>query len=132
MSAWTCRHTDGKVVQKIVPPRPRIPWWKGPGADSEEKQEPASDIDTALVDSLKVLDPKGPIREADIVCRTGHVRKVPILFSNSGSGCQAFQRYPCRAHCSLRGRVTPSACWRQVTLAVQCCNRGRAFGRSQK
>ena len=66
MSAWTCRHTDGKVVQKIVPPRPRIPWWKGPGADSEEKQEPASDIDTALVDSLKVLDPKGPIREADM------------------------------------------------------------------
>jgi len=63
MSAWTCRHTDGKVVQKIVPPRPRIPWWKGPGADSEEKQEPASDIDTALVDSLKVLDPKGPIRK---------------------------------------------------------------------
>ena len=38
-----------------------------PGADSEEKHEPASDIDTALVDSLKVLDPKGPIREADIV-----------------------------------------------------------------
>src|SRR6478752_868716 len=69
MSAWTCRHTDGKVVQKIVPPRPRIPWWKGPGADSEEKQEPASDIDTALVDSLKVLDPKGPIREADVLQR---------------------------------------------------------------
>src|SRR6478752_5045785 len=77
MSAWTCRHTDGKVVQKIVPPRPRIPWWKGPGADSEEKQEPASDIDTALVDSLKVLDPKGPIREADIVRLSRHVRKVP-------------------------------------------------------
>jgi hypothetical protein len=66
MSAWTCRHTDGKVVQKIVPPRPRIPYWKGLGADSEEKHEPASDIDTALVDSLKVLDPEGPIREADI------------------------------------------------------------------
>ena len=68
MSAWTCRATDGKAAHKIVPPRPRIPWWKGPGADSEEKQEPASDIDTALVDSLKVLDPKGPIREADIPC----------------------------------------------------------------
>src|SRR4249920_3534393 len=66
MSAWTCRHTDGKVVQKIVPPRPRIPWWKGPGADSEEKQEPASDIDKARMDSLNVLDPEGPIREADI------------------------------------------------------------------
>ena len=73
MSAWTCRHTDGKVVQKIVPPRPRIPWWKGPGADSEEKQEPASDIDTALMDSLKVLDPEGPIREADVPDKTGEL-----------------------------------------------------------
>ena len=39
---------------------------EGPGADSEEKHEPASDIDTAWMDSLKVLDPEGPIREADI------------------------------------------------------------------
>jgi hypothetical protein len=66
MSAWTCRATAGKAAQKIVPPRPRIPGWKGPGADSEEKHEPASDIDTAVVDSLKALDPKRPIREADI------------------------------------------------------------------
>jgi len=44
MSAWTCRQLDGKTDQKIVPPRPRIPWWKGPGADSGEKHEPASDI----------------------------------------------------------------------------------------
>ena len=36
------------------------------GADSEEKHEPVSDIDTAAADSLKVLDPKRPIREADI------------------------------------------------------------------
>ena len=35
-------------------------------ADSEEKHEPASDIDTVVVDSLKVLDPERPIREADI------------------------------------------------------------------
>jgi hypothetical protein len=27
------------------------------------------DIDTTSVDSLKVLDPNRPIREADIVCR---------------------------------------------------------------
>jgi hypothetical protein len=39
---------------------------EGPGADSEEKHEPVSDIDTALMDSLKVLDPEGPIREADM------------------------------------------------------------------
>ena len=35
-------------------------------ADSEEKCEPVSDIDTAAADSLKVLDPKRPIREADL------------------------------------------------------------------
>ena len=39
---------------------------EGPWADSEEKREPVSDIDTAVVDSLKALDPKRPIREADI------------------------------------------------------------------
>jgi len=67
MSAWTCRYTDGKAAPKIVPPRLRIPYWKGPGADSEEKREPVSDIDTAATDSLKMLDPNRPIREADIV-----------------------------------------------------------------
>ena len=40
--------------------------YKGLGADSEEKREPVSDIDTAAADSLKVLDLKRPIREADI------------------------------------------------------------------
>jgi hypothetical protein len=40
--------------------------YKGPGAESEEKREPASDINTATVDSLKVLDPERPIREADL------------------------------------------------------------------
>ena len=39
---------------------------RAPGADSEEKREPVSDIDTVMVDSLKALDPKRPIREADI------------------------------------------------------------------
>jgi hypothetical protein len=35
-------------------------------ADSVEKREPASDIDTVVVDSLKALDPTRPIREAGI------------------------------------------------------------------
>jgi hypothetical protein len=45
--------------------------YKGLGADSEEKHEPVSDIDTAMVvDGLKALDPKRPIREADLFrCR---------------------------------------------------------------
>src|SRR6266481_9035710 len=67
MSGWTCRSTDGKAADKIVPPRLRIPWWKGLGADSEEKHEPVSDIDIALVDSLKALDPERPIK------RSGHL-----------------------------------------------------------
>jgi hypothetical protein len=74
MSARTCRSSDGKVVSKIVPPRLRIPWWKGLGADSEEKHEPVSDIDTAVVDGLEALDPKWPIREADIVRTVVNVR----------------------------------------------------------
>jgi hypothetical protein len=40
---------------------------RAPGADSEEKHEPVSDIDIVVVDSLKVLDPNRPIREADIL-----------------------------------------------------------------
>ena len=32
-------------------------------ADSEEKREPARDIETATVESLKVLDTQWPIRE---------------------------------------------------------------------
>ena len=39
---------------------------EGPCADSEEKREPASGVDTELVDSLKALDPERPIREADM------------------------------------------------------------------
>src|SRR5471032_2539744 len=59
-----------KAVPKIVPPRLRIPYWKGLGADSEDKREPASDIDTVVVDSLKALDPGRPIREADLIAHT--------------------------------------------------------------
>ena len=50
---------------------------EGPCADSEEKREPAGDIDTVVVDGLKVLDPKRPIREADITEEMELVRFVP-------------------------------------------------------
>ena len=36
---------------------------RAPGADSEEKHEPVSDIDTVVVDSLKVLDPDGRLEK---------------------------------------------------------------------
>src|SRR6188472_3301260 len=89
--------TDGKAARKIVPPRLRIPYWKGLGADSEEKHEPVSDIDTAVVDSLKVLDPNRPIREADI----GQL------------GCDV------RTADSLTIRLTPAS--RAASIAL-CCN----------
>jgi hypothetical protein len=47
------------------------------GAESEEKREPVSDIDTGVVDSLKALDPERPIREADVDPRSCDVAKVP-------------------------------------------------------
>ena len=40
---------------------------------SEEKHEPASDIDTVGVDGLKALDPKRPIREATLATPNGPV-----------------------------------------------------------
>ena len=52
---------------------------RAPGADSEEKHEPVSDIDTVVVDSLKALDPEWPIREADI--DLGRVLINPVLES---------------------------------------------------
>jgi hypothetical protein len=51
--------------------------YKGPGADSEEKHEPVSDIDTVVVDSLKALDPERPIREAEVQPQPCYVAEVP-------------------------------------------------------
>ena len=42
-----------------------------------------SDIDTAVVDGLKALDPKRPIREADIAELGEQVRLVQILLQKS-------------------------------------------------
>ncbi len=55
---------------------------KGLGADSEEKREPVGDIDIAVLDSLKVLDPRRPIREGDMAATFCHVRFTP----NNGHG----------------------------------------------
>ena len=39
---------------------------RGSGEGRTQKREPVSDIDIAVADSLKVLDLKRPIREADM------------------------------------------------------------------
>jgi hypothetical protein len=51
--------------------------YKGHSADSEEKREPVSDIDTEVVDSLKELDPKRPIREAEVAGSLNQVQDKP-------------------------------------------------------
>lgn len=55
---------------------------QGPRVDSEEKREPASDADTALADSLKAIDPKRPIREADVALAS----KSHVTGAFTGSG----------------------------------------------
>ena len=55
--------------------------YKGLGADSEEKHEPVSDINTVVADSLKALDPEWPIREADIGCFD-----IPVTLGRAESG----------------------------------------------
>jgi hypothetical protein len=63
--------------------------YKGLGADSEEKREPVSDIDIAAADSLKVLDLKGPIREATEILGMGREVAIPrcirILFKTTAN-----------------------------------------------
>ncbi|MGA2459368.1 MAG: hypothetical protein ABSF85_17505 [Terriglobales bacterium] len=44
-----------------------------------------SDIDTVAVDSLKALDPKRPIREADIRSRCNICRNGPIVLQKSAA-----------------------------------------------
>src|SRR6476659_148463 len=92
MSAWTCRSIDGKAARKIVPPRPRIPYWKGLGADSEEKHEPASDVDTVVVDGLKALDPKRPIREAEHEAAEWQAAMEALILVATSGGPTMFAR----------------------------------------
>jgi hypothetical protein len=74
-----------------------------PGADSEEKREPVSDIDTAVADSLKVLDLKRPIREADIVLAA---RK--LLIRSDVSGMRTMTVDPARTNPSTLNVLRPS------------------------
>src|SRR5215471_6056423 len=126
MSAWTYRSSDGKAARKFACPlgptvrltaRPPERSFRlvleshdgrAPGADSEEKHEPVSDIDTVVVDSLKALDPEWPIREADIARRDWLGRKVP-----TGDGMPSL----CPCHCVAASKartywsVSPAPAW---------------------
>src|SRR5580692_4978792 len=84
---------------------------EGPGADSEEKHEPASDIDTVVVDSLKALDPKRPIREATESLLYGSCRPARqcLVLKFPGSLSPGPQR-SLSAAVSSTGTVAPVRC----------------------
>ena len=79
----------------------------------KEKHEPASDIDTAVVDGLKALDPNRPIREADIASISPDVRFTP----KNGHQLSALWSAPLgldsfmRRFDSLPGVVVLELCW---------------------
>ena len=65
---------------------------EGPSADSEEKHEPVSDIDTAVGgDGLKALDLEWPIREAEV----GQPLRVHV---KSQSRCRNSLEKSCGTH----------------------------------
>ena len=72
MSAWTYRRSTARPPLRLF----HLVFEPHDGSafcsDSEEKR--VSDIDTAVLDSLKVLDPNRPIREADIAQTSANVR----------------------------------------------------------
>jgi hypothetical protein len=74
-----------------------------------------SDIDTAVVDSLKVLDPKWPIREADIKADIGFVCYVPCVDGARGA------REKSGISAKRSGAAMYSACfaWRITSVAMQ-------------
>ena len=85
---------------------------RAPGADSEEKHEPVSDIDTVVVDSLKALDPEWPIREADIAATSPHVAEVPGAVvsncNNFGNGIGHLRPQPPSTHAENRFNFSDS------------------------
>src|SRR5207245_724566 len=107
MSAWTVRLTarpPDRLFRLVLESHDG----RAPGADSEEKHEPVSDIDTVVVDSLKALDPEWPIREADIAQRGWHGRKVPPAEQKSAT-CRHVAALAPGTMCLVSGLRPPSS-----------------------
>jgi hypothetical protein len=131
------RAANGKADQKIVPSRPRIPSWRGLCADSGEKREPASDIDTATVVSLKALDLNRPIREADV---GGRLRSADTVAKVENCRATNFSRnYEAGSHRrpvqnDFLQQYLPipdmASCWIRPHVRVEGCCRHRLIRRS--
>src|SRR6266403_280641 len=98
---------------------------EGPGAESEEKHEPASDIDTAVADSLKALDPKWPIREAGMLDTVGMSQRCQLADSCTAANIMVSQS-PWRRGREARegcGRQSPAQPWRSKSEATRFADR---------
>ena len=92
-----------------------------PCTDSVEKHEPASDVATVVVDSLKALDPTRPIREADS-CTATKVVCYSIALSAVASSVVISVIFGALAHV----RYYPNS---DRTADIAQCRRGAKFER---
>ena len=76
---------------------------EGPCAESEEKREPVSDIDTGVVDSLKVLDPDGRLEKRT---NSRHAGMSALCHVWTAPSWEGFFHV-----CRLVGAAMCSACW---------------------
>src|SRR5262245_26105160 len=86
-------HSEGTRCATLANSLTKKAPYKGRGADSGEKHEPVSDIDTAMTDSLKALDPNRPIREADVLGQAENDANDPKRTSGSTSCCRGEARF---------------------------------------
>jgi hypothetical protein len=70
------------------------------GADSEEKHQPARDIDTVAVDSLKALDPNGRLERS-----AGLIRHYGCRSRAETSGADIVRLNKARSHSAGLGRL---------------------------
>ena len=63
LSVPSCSKHEGKRCAALANSLTKKAPYKGLGAESEEKREPVSDIDTGVVDSLKALDSDGRLEK---------------------------------------------------------------------
>jgi hypothetical protein len=81
-----------------------------------------SDIDTAVVDSLKVLDPKRPIREADIVGFLSELARSRMTQTGTTRGTAN------EGYCALRSGYQARPAPRPIARPIDLIDHGiRAF-----
>src|SRR5260221_12720246 len=107
--------------------------YKGLGAESEEKREPVSDIDTAVVDSLKAIDPDGRLEKRTNTRPPSYVRLVPQAAVSNLSKPPLYSITSSASASSVGGISRPSSLAAFKLIAISNlvgCTTGRSAGLS--